>query len=88
MREQLIKFKRRQAARRAFEALDKKRDVYIVLHYSCESLYDIRDGHTPRVTCIAARNLSTAQTASFSIHKSALGFFNLNRKYNIPPVMK
>lgn len=71
MGEQLTKFRRRQAARRAFETLDKERDRYIVLHYSCESFYDIKDGHTPRVTSIAARNLSTGQTASFSIHKSA-----------------
>lgn len=45
--------------------------MYIVLHYSCESFYDIKDGRTPRVTSVAARNLSTGQTASFSIHKSA-----------------
>lgn len=45
--------------------------MYIVLHYSCESFYDIKDGRTPRVTSIAARHLTTGQTASFSIHKSA-----------------
>lgn len=45
--------------------------MYIVLHYSCESFYDIKDGRTPRVTSIAARNFTTGQTASFSIHKSA-----------------
>lgn len=71
MGEQLTKFRRRRAARKSFEDLDKRRDMYIVLHYSCESFYDIKDGRTPRVTSIAARHLTTGQTASFSIHKSA-----------------
>lgn len=71
MGEQITKFRRRRAARKSFEDLDKRRDMYIVLHYSCESFYDIKDGRTPRVTSIAARNFTTGQTASFSIHKSA-----------------
>lgn len=71
MGEQLTKFKKRREARRSFEELNSKRDKYIVLHYSCESFYDIKDGRTPRVTSIAARNFSTGQTSSFSIHKSA-----------------
>lgn len=71
MGEQLTKFRRRKAARKSFEDLDKRRDMYIVLHYSCESFYDVKDGRTPRVTSIAARNFTTGQTASFSIHKSA-----------------
>lgn len=71
MGEQLTKFRRRRAARKSFEDLDKRRDMCIILHYSCESFYDIKDGRTPRVTSIAARNFATGQTASFSIHKSA-----------------
>lgn len=45
--------------------------MYLIIHYSCESFYDIKDGRTPRITSIAARNVSTGQTHSFSIHKSA-----------------
>lgn len=45
--------------------------MFLIIHYSCESFYDIKDGRTPRVTSIAVRNFSTAQTSSFSIHKSA-----------------
>jgi hypothetical protein len=45
--------------------------LHVILHYSCESFYDIKDGRTPRITSIAARNFSTGQTTSFSIHKSA-----------------
>ncbi len=43
----------------------------VIIHYSCESFYDIKDGKTPRITSIAVRFLSTAQTKSFSIHKVA-----------------
>lgn len=43
----------------------------LIVHYSCESFYDIKDGKTPRITSIAARYLNTAQTKSFSIHKVA-----------------
>lgn len=43
----------------------------LIVHYSCESFYDIKDGRTPRITSIAVRYLSTAQTKSFSIHKVA-----------------
>lgn len=43
----------------------------LVIHYSCESFYNIKDGRTPRVTSIAIRQFSSGQTTSFSIHKSA-----------------
>lgn len=71
MGQELTKLKRRHEARRSFELIDNKRDMYLVVHYSCESFYDIKDGRTPRVTSIAIRNFSTGQTHSFSIHKCA-----------------
>lgn len=43
----------------------------LVIHYSCESFYDIKDGRTPRITSIAVRFFDTVQTHSFSIHKVA-----------------
>lgn len=43
----------------------------LLIHYSCESFYEIKDGKTPRITSIAVRYLNTAQTKSFSIHKVA-----------------
>lgn len=43
----------------------------LLIHYSCESFYDIKDGRTPRITSIAVRNFKSGQTYSFSIHKSA-----------------
>lgn len=42
-----------------------------MVHYSCESFYDRQDGSSPRVTCIAVRNLASGQTKSFSIHQMA-----------------
>lgn len=44
--------------------------VYVV-HYSCESFYEGSTGASKRVTSIAVRNLKSAQTKSWSLHKSA-----------------
>jgi len=68
---ELKKWRRRKEALRAIEELENKRDNVLVIHYSCESFYDIKDGRTPRITSIAIRNFSTGQTVSFSIHKCA-----------------
>jgi hypothetical protein len=43
----------------------------LLIHYSCESFYNIKDGRTPRITSIAIRYLNSSQTISFSIHKIA-----------------
>ena len=48
---------------------DKKRVLFI--HYSCESFYDIKEGHTPRITSIAIQYLNTTTTELFSIYKIA-----------------
>lgn len=59
----------------------------LVVHYSCESFYDIKDGKTPRVTSIAVRYLTSAQTKSFSIHKIAeikgIEFKEIDRNYDV-----
>lgn len=58
----------------------------LIVHYSCESFYDIKDGKTPRITSIAVRYLNTAQTKSFSIHKVAelriIPFDQIDANYN------
>jgi len=71
MGKELNKFNRRKEARRRFEEINRKRDMSLIIHYSCESFYDIKDGRTPRVTSIAIKNFDSGQTASFSIHKTA-----------------
>lgn len=53
------------------KTIDKSPENYLIIHYSCESFYDITDGHTPRITSIAIYSYATAQTDSFSIHKIA-----------------
>lgn len=61
-------------------------DQYYIVHYSCESFYDITDGRTPRITSIAIRNFDTAQTDSFSIHKvaekSKIGISQIENNYD------
>ena len=71
MGKELNKLRTRKEVRQRFDAINKRRDMCLVIHYSCESFYDIKDGRTPRVTSIAVRQFSSGQTASFSIHKSA-----------------
>lgn len=51
--------------------IDRNPENYLIIHYSCESFYDITDGRTPRITSIAVYSYNTAQTESFSIHKTA-----------------
>lgn len=61
---------RQKTIHRIDRILEASEDA-LVVHYSCESFYDIKDGRTPRVTSIAIRNLESGQTESFSIHKVA-----------------
>lgn len=64
-------WKRHQIAKATLKALFSQPDRVYVIHYSCESFYDRADGSSPRITSVAIRNLDSAQTISFSIHKEA-----------------
>lgn len=66
-----MQYDKHKIARKIFSDIDKNPNNYLVIHYSCESFYDIKDGHTPRITSIAVYDYATAQTDSFSIHKVA-----------------
>lgn len=69
---------RQRAARLALDKVFADSSNVWVIHYSCESFYDIPDGRSPRVTSIAVRKMDSAQTVSFSIHKIAeIGGFSL-----------
>ena len=57
--------------KRSIQDIFESSSNVLVVHYSCESFYDIKDGRTPRITSIAVRYLESAQTISFSIHKIA-----------------
>lgn len=64
-------YKRKKKASEAIDNLFTNAHHCLVIHYSCESFYDRVDGRTPRITSIAARQLDSGQTRSFSIHKIA-----------------
>ena len=66
-----MQYEKHKFARKIFSEIDKNPSNYLIIHYSCESFYDIKDGHTPRITSIAVYDYATAQTDSFSIHKMA-----------------
>lgn len=66
--------------------IDKNPENYLIIHYSCESFYDISDGRTPRITSIAIYSYNSAQTDSFSIHKTAekkdIALLEIEQKYD------
>lgn len=62
--------KRRKALNEIRNLVDNAAHL-LIIHYSCESFYDIKDGRTPRITSIAVRYFNTGQTETFSIHKVA-----------------
>ncbi len=66
-----MRYKRHKQARKVLKEIEESPKEYLVIHYSCESFYDICDGRTPRITSIAVRELDSGQTHSFSIHKIA-----------------
>jgi hypothetical protein len=59
------------------KAKDKIKEIFdnsnniLIIHYSCESFYDLECGKTPRITSIAVKYLNTEIDCSFSIHKIA-----------------
>jgi hypothetical protein len=71
MGQELERLKNRRKAAHRLATLFRHPAHAFLIHYSCESFYDRLDGRTPRVTSIAARNLASGQTHSFSIHKVA-----------------
>ncbi len=71
MANELIRLRKRKKAEAQVAKLSNDAEHTLVIHYSCESFYDIKDGKTPRITSIAIRGLDGEQTESFSIHKIA-----------------
>lgn len=66
-----MQYEKHKMAKKILSEIDKNPQNYLIIHYSCESFYDITDGHTPRITSIAVYDYSSAQTDSFSMHKVA-----------------
>lgn len=67
----LERIRRRSEGKARLEKLKGQEQHVLVIHYSCESFYDRKDGGSPRITSIAVRNYGSAQTRSFSIHQVA-----------------
>lgn len=66
-----MQFDKHKKACKTLSEIDNNPSNYFIIHYSCESFYDIKDGRTPRITSIAIYSVNTGQTDSFSIHKMA-----------------
>ncbi len=63
--------KKRNKAKEVLQNISDNPSEYLVIHYSCESFFNLPQGNTPRITSIAVRYVRNAQTHSFSIHKIA-----------------
>lgn len=61
---------RRQALNELREIVQSPRSL-LIIHYSCENLFDRPQDATPRITSIAIRHYGSGQTTSYSIHKVA-----------------
>lgn len=68
---ELDRIKERSKSRALIDDLFQNSTRVYVVHYSCESFYENATGASIRVTSIAIRNLNSAQTKSWSLHKSA-----------------
>ena len=73
-------------AKRKLDDIASRLDSCLVIHYSCESFYDIENDRTPRITSIAIMDLQSDQVTSFSIHKIAeknkVDFASIEKSYD------
>ena len=51
--------------------IKKHPDNFLIIHYSCQNLYDDNEALSPRITSIAVTHFATTQTVSFSTHSVA-----------------
>lgn len=58
-------------AKQVFETLYNSSSLTLIIHYSCESLFEYNEGKTPRISSIAVKNFENNQTRSFSIQTEA-----------------
>jgi hypothetical protein len=80
------KINKRKKALESINELVSNASHLLLIHYSCESFYNVESGYTPRVTSIAVRYYNTAQTKSFAIHKMAeirkIPFEDIEKNYD------
>lgn len=58
-------------AREALGRIKKHRQNCLVIHYACQSLFDDKEGHSPRVANIVVTDYDNNQTSSFALHMMA-----------------
>lgn len=63
-----MRCKRHKQARKILKEIEESPREYLMIHYSCESFYDVRDGRALRITSIAIREFDSGQTHSLSMH--------------------
>lgn len=66
-----VRIQKRKNAKKIIKDISLNSNNYLIIHYSCESFYNIKDGRTPRITSISVRYFNKKQTKSFSIFKIA-----------------
>ena len=65
------RFRKRESGLTTLKNISENLSEYFIIHYSCESFFDLPEGNTPRITSIAIKQLKNGLTNSFSIHKIA-----------------
>ena len=58
----LAKLRLRKEAIKDIKELSKRDEYILIIHYSCESFYELKEGQTPRITSIAVKNYKSGQT--------------------------
>lgn len=66
-----MQIERYKEACRMLSDISKNQPRYFIIHYSCESFFNLPNGASPRIAAIAIRSMEDGQTDSFSIHKTA-----------------
>lgn len=64
-------YNRQKEAKEKIKDIFKNKNNVFIIHYSCESFYNIENGRTPRITSIVVKYLDSCNDVSFSIHKIA-----------------
>ena len=58
-------------AQEALSRIKKHRKNCLIIHYACQSLFDDKEGHSPRIANIVVADYDNNQTTSFAIHMMA-----------------
>ena len=67
----MFKLNSKKEVNQNLKKLKQKKEKILVIHYACESFYDLKNGKTPRINSIAIQNFSNRLTEIFSISKIA-----------------